>query len=97
MNLKNIALKTVGHYLNLHAHIRPKQAAAMGLNLFCRPFAKKTKTAPKAISKKRPNILNLNMDKLKYKPIDGEMALNPSSSCMDGLVIVIDGEPISML
>lgn len=43
MNLKNIALKTVGKYLNLHAHIRPKQAAAMGLNLFCRPFAKKLK------------------------------------------------------
>ena len=43
MNLKNIALKTVGQYLNLYAHIRPRQAAAMGLNLFCRPFAKKLK------------------------------------------------------
>ena len=43
MNLKNIALKAVGQYLNLHAHIRPIQAAAIGLNLFCRPFAKKLK------------------------------------------------------
>lgn len=66
MNFKNIALKTVGHYLNLHAHIRPKQAAAIGLNLFCRPFAKKLKPNQKQYLKEA-KYSELNYDQIKIQ------------------------------